>query len=177
MNTEKPKDPIVEKLNKTAQHIKYEKDLADGEQLMIADFRAQALQLAPSELQKIEEQLSERCATINADVNVTELSLLPQLRYDKSSHWLEAGKYAAALQLSEGYDPFRFRLVVGLHPNAHQFMAEIPDVPSMVWTFFAKADEKGFFWLDAETETRWRNEEIVDKALECLSDLLGRDLQ
>jgi hypothetical protein len=55
-------------------------------------------------------------------------------------------------------------VIVGLHPNAQQFMAEVPNMPSSVRDYSASADETGFFWLNTEAGARSVVDHIVTDA-------------
>lgn len=164
-------DPIAEKLRAEVVRTEEQKAAASGERLLQADFETVAIQGAPEEFKKLATQLRDRGAAINQ----ARPAQIPELRFAEVNHRLEAGKFAIELQPIAGLRDYIVRVIVGLHPNAYQFMAEVPNVPSSIRDYSASADETGFFWLDNETGMRPSADEIVADALESLTDLLAAD--
>lgn len=133
---------------------------------------------APDELVRIETILRERGTAINA----SDVPGLPRLEFVKSpttrvaNSRLDAGKFAIELQPYEQLRQFTVTVIVGLHPNAAQFLVSIPRIPSKTSTYRAAADDDGFFWTDTKRGGRFLAEEIVDHALDGLCELLEREL-
>lgn len=167
------RDPVAERLHQAANRAEQEKVAAAGEQLLASDFAANALKLGLIKLEELEQQLIERCESINRD----KPSAIPDFTYNKPAHRIEAGKFSLRLEFFQNYDPYRFYMVVGLHPEAHMFMAEIPDVEATTWRFFAYSNEEGFFWKDIDSGEELQNEEIVERGLNELTNLLESDLK
>ena len=66
---------------------------------------------------------------------------------------------------------------VGLHPNAHVFMAEVPKIPTRTLEYQATMDEHGFSWVNVQTDEKTSAAEIIDDALEALGEFLEADLR
>ena len=178
MNSNEPLDPIAAQLKRAAEQKRQREAVSQGEQLPKGDFAEQARAAAPTELVRIEAILRERGTAIDA----SNVPGLPRLEFVEPSasrvanSRLEAGKFAIELQPYEQLRQFTVMVIVGLHPNAAQFLASIPRVPSTTSTYLAAADDDGFFWTDTERGGRLLPEEIVDQALERLRALLEREL-
>ena len=164
-------DPIAEKLNAGVAETKDRQAAASGERLLGADFQATALQRAPAEFKSLTILLRERGAVINRQ----RTPEIPELRFAEVNNRLEAGKFAIQFEPIPGALYYEVRVIVGLHPNAHVFMALVPNVTSSVREYSATADETGFSWLDNDTNTPSSPEQIVDGATEVLKDLLLAD--
>jgi hypothetical protein len=164
-------DPIAEKLKAAVSPAQDREAAKSGERLLKADFESIAIQRAPEELKTLDVLLRDRAAKINQQ----RPPQIPEMRLVEVNHRLEAGKFAIELRPTAGMRDYSLRVVVGLHPNAQQFMAELPDVQSSIRFYSACADEVGFFWVNSQTGARTAGEQIVTDALEGLSDLLAAD--
>jgi len=165
-------DPIAEKLKAAVARTEEQKAADSGERLLQADFETVARQRAPEEFQRLTTLLCDRAAAINQD----RPAPIPELCFAEVNYWLKAGKFAIELQPIARMRDYAIRVVVGLHPNAHQFLAEVPNVPSSIRDYAACADETGFFWLDTQTGARSTAKQIVTDALEDLTDFLLADI-
>ena len=166
-----PLDPIAKKLREAVAQSKQQKDVATGEHLLKADFEALARQAAPDKFAQLVELLRERGALINAQ---KPAEIQQQLHYQPVNHLLEAGKFAVQLQPLERLKEYSVTVLVGLHPNAAQFMAKLPTLKTRRWEFRAAADEDGFFWVDGGGHRRAPHDIITD-ALDTLTNLLVAD--
>jgi hypothetical protein len=167
MNQDNARDPIAERINRNRERKSADNDAAAGERQLAQDFAAVARQNGPGEVTNIETALAARTEDINVGLDAGA----PRFEYDANRHLLSAGSYALQLHLTHGFNPHRFDMTVGLPPDAAQMFAEIPEVESSTWTFFAHTDENGFFWEDTDGH-RWQNKEIVNAGLEALANLL-----
>jgi hypothetical protein len=164
----KPKDPIVEKIEQARERRKAEADVAAGEKALAGDFQQQANKNGKAELDKIEALLNSRCGEINAS------GADPAFEYYAETHTLRAGNFALRLEVTEGYSPYFFDMISGLRRDAAQVFIEgfEPDYEATNWRFLAQMDESGFFW-DCDGD-KYSNERIVEEGLEALAANVGR---
>lgn len=166
-------DPIAEKLKKGVGEITDENAAASGRQMLEADFRRAAKQRAAAEFEALTALLRERGAVIDAQ----RPPQTPSFKFVEVNHRLEAGKFAVQLVPLPGFDTFRVRVLVGLHPNAHVFMLEVPNIPTDTEEYQPSMDEHGFSWVHVETGEKATAAEIINDALEALAELLEADLR
>lgn len=126
-----------------------------------------ARQAAPAEFEKLADLLRTRADIINAK----RPSGMPVMQYVPINHRLDAGKYAIELDPLAGLRSYSLTVLVGLHPNAQQFMDKVPRIKTIKQTFTATTDEQGFAWRDAHGNVR-SPDQIVSDALNALVNLL-----
>lgn len=190
----RPVDLLTQKPNEAAEHMKTEKSAAFLRQKEefkkredLIKFAAIASNKGPIELERMEQIFHERCDSFNRSNKPTTV---PDLSYNNKNHRLEAKKYAASLYLHDykledlyhihndlytdkGYE---VRILVGLHPDAAQFMAVLPDMDVTRWRLRASADKDGLFWYEVNEHRRFSSEEIVDVVMEALTNLLAAEM-
>jgi hypothetical protein len=170
MSSNRPTDPIDERIRKAKETQKAEADVEAGEHALANEFQRQADKTGREELAKIEAMLAARCQTINAN----RAEDVPECQYDERRHELRAGKFALILSLTEGYSPYFFDMTSGLRSDAAQvFDPDFePEYEATNWRFFAGMDDNGFFWeCDGR---RLSNEEVVEEGLKALANNLVR---
>ena len=140
-------DPLAKKLTNAVDRAKEQKAAEEGERLLAEDFARKASKDAPVEFQKLGDLLRKRVEPINAHGRKE----IQELRYVPGTPRVDAGKYALVVHRRELLDAFELDVTVGIHPNAAQFMDEVPETPTTCWHYRAATDENGFFWLSGET--------------------------
>ncbi len=170
MNSDNPKDPIVERLREAAEHRKANADAAAGERALAVDFQQQANKAALAEVAKVEQSFADRCGTINAARDADH----PEFQFNLITHELRAGQFATYLELTEGFSPYRLDMVSGLRRDAAQVFAPgfEPEYEPTHWTLLARMDDQGFYW-ECEGE-RLTSEDVVEQGLKALVDNLTR---
>jgi hypothetical protein len=164
MGSDPPIDPIARKLTEAAAHKQEAADAASGEHLLEADFTKFARENGPTEFKKIEHLATSRASAISAQGAA-------QFNYVEASHSIESGVFSATFSpITNGH--FEIRLRVGLALNAAQRMDQVPLVIPQTWHYIASADQDGFFWWDEASGATCKPDEIVNNALEALSDLI-----
>ena len=108
--------------------------------------------------------------------NNENLPGFPDFKYLQVSRRLEAGKYAIELNPISTADSYCVRIHVGLHPNAHQFLDEIPEIEPREIRLDASITRDGFRWRDGDGRECDANR-IIDHAMEWLCDLMLADLK
>ena len=166
-------DPLAKKLTNAVERAKDQKAAEKGERLLAEDFARKASKDSPVEFQKLEDLLRKRVEPINAH-NREEI---PHLRYILGTSRVDAGKYALTLHRRELFDAFEVDVTVGIHPNAAQFMDEVPETPTTIRHYRAAMDENGFFWLSREMGAHCTPEQVIEPALNALVDLLLADVK
>jgi len=133
--------------------------------------KAAALERAPEQLEALKVLLKQEGESLNG--------VLPgiQFSFNETGKYLEAGKFAVCLEEYHGYDPFRFGISVGLHPNAMQRMAELPQITSGYRNKFfgAVLPDRSFTWAAQGSDEMYSNDRIVSEALQVLEDLIFSD--
>ena len=144
MSSDRPKDPIIEKIRQAKDQQKADADAAAGEASLEKDFQRQADKAGPGEVAKIEGLFAERCETINAARAEDD----PEFKYNATTHELVADRFATYLELTEGFSPYRLDMVSGLPRNAAQIFARgfEPEYERSNWKLLAHTDDGGFFW-------------------------------
>jgi hypothetical protein len=166
MSTDRPKDPIIEKIRQAKDERKADADAAAGERDLEKEFQRQADKAAPGEVAKIERLFAERCETINADRDADD----PEFKYNAATHELTADRFATYLELTQGFSPYRLDMVSGLPRNAAQMfdLGFPPEYERANWKFLAHMDDGGFFW--DHDGNRLSSEQIVEEGLKALAD-------
>jgi hypothetical protein len=162
-------DPIARKLTEAAARKQEAADAASGEHLLEADFTKFARENGPTEFKKIEQLAASRVSAISAQGPT-------QFNYEQASHSIESGIFSASFSpVTNGH--FEIRLSVGLALNAAQRMDRVPLVVPQTWHYIASADQDGFFWWNEASGATCEPDEIVNNALEALSDLILAPMQ
>jgi hypothetical protein len=138
--TRQDSDPIAEKLQKVAAELKEEKAAGAGEQLLHRDFEAYARQEGPKEFEKIKGLLRDRAVAINSQKPPEIAAFL----MNEVNHRLEAGKFAVGLEPFAGLRHYTLIVRVGLDPNAHMSMAEVPQIRTVASEYHAGQMKTGF---------------------------------
>ena len=92
------------------------------------------------------------------------------------NHRLDAGKFSIELNPYAAIDSYTVRIFVGLHPNAAQFLAEVPNIPTREVRLNAAMDEDEFCWRD-EKENQLDANQVIKSAVEILCDLILEDIR
>jgi hypothetical protein len=164
MNSDQPKDPIVERMASAREARKAQEDVATGERKLAADFQKQANRQAPQEVANIEAAFADRCQTINAEKAEND----PEFQYNAVTHELRADRFSTYLELTEGFSPYRLDMVSGLRRDANQVFDPgfEPEYEPQNWTLLARMDDRGFFWeCDGE---RLSTDQVIDAGLDAL---------
>jgi len=133
--------------------------------------KAAALERAPAQLEALKVLLKQQGESLNG--------VLPDIHFsfNEARRYLEAGKFAVCLEEYQGYDPFRFGINVGLHPDAMQRMAELPQITSSYRNKFfgAVLPDQSFTWAAQDSDEMYSNDQIVSEALQALEDMIFAD--
>ncbi len=162
-------NPIAAKLAGAASQMKDATDAATGARLLAQEFTSKARAQSPQECEKLKRLLKQSADSYNAE----RPKGFPKFEFVPAGR-LDAGKFAIQLQQDIRIDHFRLRIVIGLHPNAAQFMLEVPDIQSTVYDLRGYVDEEGFSWVGPDGR-RYDNQSIVDEAMQELSNFLTAD--
>jgi hypothetical protein len=100
----------------------------------------------------------------------------PKFKFVPVNHRLDAGKYAIELSPYAALDSYSVTIRAGLHPNAAQFMVEVPDIPTREQRLIASVDQDGFSWRDPEGRKCDVNH-VLDRAMETICDLILEDVR
>jgi hypothetical protein len=73
-------------------------------------------------------------------------------------------------------DSYNVTVRAGLHPNANQFLAEVPNIPTREQRLSASVDQDGFAKRD-QNGHKCTPEQVLDGALEVVSELILADIQ
>lgn len=170
MSTQKPNDPIADRLRQARDNKEADVAATAGERALIADFQRQGNKTAVNEVGKIEKLFAARCEAINAAKDVED----PEFAFNGATHELRAGQFATYLELTEGFSPYRLDMVSGLRRDAAQVFAPgfEPEYEPTHWKLLARMDDRGFYW-DCEGE-RLTSEDVVEQGLKALADNLTR---
>jgi hypothetical protein len=171
MSEFKPNDPIAERLKAASAKKKAEADISKGQQLLREDAARAARELGPEQLQELKKALEERCESYNRSKSPE----LPVFRFVPAGR-VDVGKFAIALYPFLGLNEYGLTVSVGLHPNAAQFMPEVPDIASLHLRLVARLDDNGFFWWNTASEVRRSNLSVATAAFAYLCELLEGDL-
>jgi hypothetical protein len=82
-------------------------------------------------------------------LNEERLPGFPKFFYVPVNHRLDAGKFAIELSRYSAIDSYTVRILVGLHPNAAQFLAEVPNIRTQKKELKAAMDQTEFCWRDS----------------------------
>ena len=145
---------------------------ASSEQDRVARFAHSARLKGPEEFEQMEQLFQERVELFNKS---DKPKTVPDINYDSRRHLLDGKKFGVSIDILIG-QVYELRVFVGLHPDAAQFMAELPDVEVTRWHLRASEDESGFFWYELNEGTKFSSEEIVDASIDALTDLLAADM-
>ena len=107
-------------------------------------------------------------------LNNKNLTGFPKFNYVPVNHRLDAGKYAIELTPYAGLDSYSVTIRAGLHPNAAQFMPEVPNIRTREQRLIASVDQDGFSWRDP-TGRKVDVNQILDHAMETICNLILDD--
>ncbi len=124
----------------------------------------------PEQIESLKELFQARCESYNKE-RPERFPLFQFVPPDR----VDAGKFAIVLATFEDAEAYGLSVCVGVHPNAAQFMTEVPKVDSRFLRFGADHDENGFFWRDLGDGERRSDTSIVTKSFIVLCDLLIDD--
>ena len=126
-----------------AEHDEAEEE-ARAQQQRESELRHTARAVAPAQFEALAALLSARGDHLNDE----KLPKFPPFKYVPVNHRLDAGKFSVELNPYAAIDSYAVRIFVGLHPNAAQFLAEIPNIPTREVRLNAAMDEDEFCWRD-----------------------------
>jgi hypothetical protein len=129
--------------NALAEHEAAE-ERARNERQRQAELREAARKDGPMQFDMLVALLKEKGDAINSE----GLSGFPIFKFATVNHRLDAGKYAIELSPYAAADLYSVTIRAGLHPNAAQFMAEVPDIATSEQRLIASMDNDGFSWRD-----------------------------
>lgn len=147
-------------------------EAARNQQLHQAELREAARKAGPAQFETLAALLSAKGNVLNNE----NLPGVPKFRYMPVNHRLEVGKYAIELSPYAASDSYMVTVRAGLHPNANQFLAEVPDIPTREQRLTASVDQDGFWWRDIDGH-KCNPEQVLDEALEAVWELILADIQ
>ncbi len=109
-------------------------------------------------------------------MNSESLPGFPSFKFVPVNHRLDVGKYAIELSPYAALDSYSVTIRDGLHPNAAQFMAEVPEIPTREQRLIASVDQDGFSWRDPGGQKCDANRGL-DRAMETVCDLILEDIR
>ena len=109
-----------------------------------AEFREGARKAGPVQFDTLAALLRAKGDALNNE----SLPGFPKFKFVPVNHRLDSGKYAIELSPYAAFDSYSVRILAGLHPNAAQFMPEVPDIPTREQRLLASMDQDGFSWRD-----------------------------
>lgn len=170
--THEPPLPLAEKMRRALEERGADEDAARIRQQRQVELREAARKAGPTQFDTLCALLRGRGDALNGE----KLLGFPQFKYAQVNHRLDAGKYAIELLPYAGIDSFSVDLLVGLQPNAAQFLAEVPDIPTRRERLSASMDQDGFCWRDSNGQKCDVNQ-VLEDAMETLCSLILEDLQ
>jgi hypothetical protein len=163
---------LAEKMRRSLKEHEETKDAALAQRQRQGELRRRARELAPAQFESLANQLEAKDDLLNAE----KLERFPPFKYVPVNHRLDAGKFAIELSPYAGIDSYSVRILVGLHPNAAQFLVEVPNIPTREERLNAAIDEDEFCWLDGNGHKR-DVYQVLDNAVDALCNLILADLR
>jgi hypothetical protein len=161
-------DPIAKKFRDRVEQDKDERESRHGRKELEQQLEERARQMAPAELRTMEGLLWDRWQSVRDSLG----ELIPEFHYNGVAHSLESDQclYAVTMDISEGW-PFTVDIRAGLHRNAQQRTARLPDVRPKRWRLRASYDGIEFRWINGDRR-RLAAGTVVEELLEALIDFL-----
>jgi len=170
--THEPPLPLAEKMRRALKERGADEDAARIRLQREVELREAARKAGPTQFDTLCALLRARGDALNGE----KLPGFPQFKYAQVNHRLDAGKYAIELLPYAAIDSFSVDLLVGLHPNAAQFLAEVPDIPTRRERLSASMDQDEFCWRDSKGQKCDVNQ-VLENAMETLCSLILEDLE
>jgi hypothetical protein len=169
-----PEPPVslAEKMRRTLQERETAEDVARAQQQSESELRQAARRAAPAQFDTLAALLREKGDSLNDE----QLPGFPPFKYIPVNHRLDAGKFAIELNPYAALDSYSVEMLVGLHPNAGQFLAAVPDIPTHKQRLNASMDQHGFYWCDSKGQKCDVNR-LLDGAMEVLCSLILEDIR
>ena len=170
----KPEAPLslAEKMRRSLKEHGEAEDAAQARQQRESELRQKARALAPSQFESLAALLSARGDRLNNE----KLPKFPPFKYEPVNHRLDAGKFSIELNPYAAIDSYAVRIFVGLHPNAAQFLAEVPKIPTREVRLNAAMDRDEFCWRD-EKGNKLDASQVIEGAAEVLCGLILEDIR
>lgn len=170
----KPEAPLslAEKMKRALAEHGAADEAAKVKQQRQSELREAARKAGPAQFDTLAALLRTRGDALNND----NLPRFPKFNYVAVNHRLDAGKYAVELSPYAAIDSYSVTIRAGIHPNAAQFMAEVPDIPTREQRLIASMDQDGFSWRNPKGQKCDVNR-VLDRALETVCDLILEDIR
>jgi hypothetical protein len=170
----KPGPPmsLAEKMKHAMAEHEADEERAQNEQQRQAELREAARKAGPMEFDMLVALLKEKGEAMNRE----GLSGFPIFKFAPVNHRLDAGKYAIELSPYAAAGSYSVTIRAGLHPNAAQLMAEVPDIATSEQRLIASMDKDGFSWRDPGGRKRDVNQ-VLERAMEIVSALIFEDIK
>jgi muconolactone delta-isomerase len=163
---------LAEKMKRAlAEHVGAE-EAARSKQQRQGELREAARKAGPTQFNTLAALLRAKGDVMNNE----SLSGFPNFKFVPVNHRLDAGKYTIELSPYEALDSYSVTIRAGLHPNAAQFMVEVPDIPTREHRLIASMDQDGFSWRDPAGRQCDVNQ-LLDRAMETVCDLILEDIR
>jgi hypothetical protein len=147
-------------------------EAAKAEQQRQAKLREAARKAGPTQFDTLAALLRAKGEAMNNE----NLPKFPTFKYAPVNHRLDAGKYAIELSPYAAFDSYSVIILAGLHPNAAQFLLEVPDIPTREQRLIASMDQDGFAWRDPKGRKCAANT-VIDQAMKTVCDLILEDIR
>jgi hypothetical protein len=170
----KPGPPLslVEQMKRSLAEHETTKEAARVQQQHQTEFRQAGRNAGPAQFETLAEILRARGEALNNE----NLPGFPTFKYAPVNHRLDAGKYAIELSPYAAIDSYSVRIFAGLHPNAAQFMPEVPDIATHEQRLLASMDQDGFSWRDPKGRKCDANM-ALDQAMKRVCNLILEDIR
>src|SRR5262249_1440437 len=132
-----PAVPLAEKLRRTLEEHGAAEDAERARQQRQSQLREAARKAAPAQFATMACLLRTKGDVLNSE----HLPGFPELKYVAVNHRLDAAKFAIELSPYAALDTYSVRVLIGLHPNAAQFLPELPDIPTREQRLYAAMDQ------------------------------------
>jgi hypothetical protein len=163
---------LADKMKRALQEREAAEDAARSQQQRQVELSEVARKAGPAQFDALAALLRAKSEALNNE----NLSGFPSFKYVAVNHRLDAGKYAIELSPYATLDSYSVTVNTGLHPNAAQFMAELPDVPTHTQSLVASVDQQGFFWRDQDGR-KCDGDRILEEAMELVCNLILEDIR
>jgi TIR domain len=163
---------LAEKMKRALAEHGAAEEAARSQQQRQAKLRDAARKAGPTQFDTLAALLRAKGDLLNNE----SLSGFPEFKFVPVNHRLDAGKYAVELSPYAAFDSYSVTIRAGLHPNAAQFMAEVPDIRTREQRLIASMDQDGFSWRDS-AGGKCDVDRILDRAIETVCDLILRDIR
>lgn len=169
----RPEAPVslADKMKHALEERGMAEEAARVKQQRQAELRESARKAGPVQFETLAALLRAKGDALNNK----KLPGFPEFKYVPVNHRLDAGKYAIELTPYAALDSYSVMLLVGLHPNAAQFLVEVPDIPTRRARLNASMDQDGFCWRDAQG-IKCDINQVLDDAMEALCNLILEDI-